>query len=83
MVIEPQRVNASMGDVSQNIDDSWDLRPTRALAISVAEAPSITTRQWFSRHVDAKDWGLCCLRCVVSALGLHPREDTHDTGAVR
>ena len=23
MVIEPQRVNASMGDVSQNIDDSW------------------------------------------------------------
>jgi hypothetical protein len=58
-----------------------DLRPTRALAISVAEAPSITTRQWFSRHVDAKDRGLCCLRCVVSALGLNPREDTPDTSS--
>jgi hypothetical protein len=23
MVIEPQRVNASMGDVLQNLDDSW------------------------------------------------------------
>jgi hypothetical protein len=47
-----------------------DLRLTRALAISAAEAPSITTREWFPRPVDEKDRDLCWLRCVVFALGL-------------